>query len=317
MSKSMNNTLGDPMSDTLFNPNRIALLGFGEAGSTIAQGLKCAWCKNSAQSRRILAVDIALGKDPRGKSMEALARELDVDISSHYTAALGSAAVVISVVTGEQAIDAAQAAKPWLTPGSYYLDFNSITGPQTCDVAKVFDQSEIHFIDVAVMGGFEALGIEVPLLLAGLDAAIINDWMNRSGFTARVLATRVGDASAVKILRSVMVKGIEALAVECLVAAHRQNLVSEVLDNLGDIDRQGFAAFIQTLTTTHLVHAKRRMEEVEKAAVNLRNTGIKPLMTEATRRSHLRTCDARVAPSDGTKPTLYEALEILSNQVIK
>ena len=309
--------MGAPLCDTLFNPNRVALLGFGEAGSTLARGLKGTWCNHNNNSRRVLAVDIALGKGPRGKSMEALARELDVDISGHYTAVLGKAAVVISVVTGDQAIHAAQAAKPWLSPGSYYLDFNSITGPQTCDVAAVFDQSEIHFIDVAVMGGFEALGIEVPLLLAGLEATIINDWMNRTGFTARVLATRVGDASAVKILRSVMVKGIEALSVECLVAAHRQNLVREVLDNLGDIDRQGFAGFIETLTTTHLVHAKRRMEEVEKAAMNLRDTGIEPLMTEATRRSHLRTCEARVAPSDGTKPTLDEALNILSSKVIK
>ena len=305
------------MNDTAFNPNRVALLGFGEAGRTIALGLKGAWSNNCHNSRRILAVDIALGKGPRGKSMEALAQELDIDISDHYTAALGTAAVVISVVTGEQAIHAAQAAEPWLTPGSYYLDFNSITGPQTCDVAAVFDQSEIHFIDVAVMGGFEALGIEVPLLLAGIDASIINDWMNRSGFTARVLASRIGDASAVKILRSVMVKGIEALAVECLVAAHRQNLVSEVLDNLGDIDRQGFAGFVETLTVTHLVHAKRRLEEMEKAALNLRNTGIEPLMTEATCRSHLRTCEAKVVPLDGRKPTLNEALEILSDKVIK
>ncbi len=304
------------MTERVVDPSVVTLLGFGEAGGTIARGLGDTWRGAGGDARRVLAVDIALGDGPRGEAMAALARELDVDISRDYTAALGGTGLVISVVTGEDAFDAARAAKPWLAPKTFYLDFNSITGRQTRDVAAVFEGTGVRFIDVAVMGGFDALGMRAPMLLAGPDADRVAEWMNRSGFSVRVLGSRVGDASAVKILRSVLTKGIEALAVECLVAAHRQGLVAEVLDNLRDIDAQGFAGFLETLTVTHLVHAKRRLEEVEKAALNLRETGIEPLMTEATRRSHKRTSDARVAPADGVKPSLEEALKILGERVI-
>ncbi len=304
------------MTERVVDPSVVTLLGFGEAGGAIARGLGDTWRGAGGDARRVLAVDIALGDGPRGEAMAALARELDVDISRDYTAALGSTGLVISVVTGEDAFDAARAAKPWLAPKTFYLDFNSITGRQTRDVAAVFEDTGVRFIDVAVMGTFDALGMRAPMLLAGPDADTMAEWMNRSGFAVRVLGSRVGDASAVKILRTVVTKGIEALAVECLVAAHRQGLVAEVLDNLRDIDAQGFAGFLETLSVTHLVHAKRRMEEVEKAALNLRETGIEPLMTEATRRSLKRTIDARVSPADGAKPSLEEALKILSERVI-
>ena len=294
----------------------VALLGFGEAGGTIARGLGDTWLGAGGNARRVLAVDIALGEGPRGEAMAGLAEELDVPISRDYTAALGDAGVVISVVTGSAALDAARSAKSWLAPGTFYLDFNSITGRKTREVAAVFADTGVGFIDVAVMGTFDALGMRVPMVLARPDAETMAAWMNRSGFAVRVLASRVGDASAVKILRSVVTKGLEALAVECLVAAHRQGLTAQVLDNLGDIDAQGFAGFLETLTVTHLVHAKRRLEEVEKAALNLRQTGIEPLMTEATRASHKRTVDARVSPADGAKPSLEEALKILSERVI-
>ncbi len=304
------------MTERLVDPSVVTLLGFGEAGGTIARGLADTWRGAGGDARQVLAVDIALGDGPRGAAMAALARELDVDIGRDYTAALGDTGLVISVVTCEDAVDAARAAKPWLAPGTFYLDFNSITGLQTRDVAAVFEDTGVGFIDVAVMGTFDALGMRAPMLLAGPDADTMAEWMNRSGFAARVLASRVGDASAVKILRTVVTKGIEALAVECLVAAHRQGLVAEVLDNFSDIDAQGFAGFLETLTVTHLVHAKRRLEEIERAALNLRETEIEPLMTEATHRSHERTCDAGVSPADGAKPSLEEALKILSERVV-
>ena len=114
-----------------------------------------------------------------------------------------------------------------------------------------------------------------------------------------------------------MVKGMEALGVECMVAAHRAGLVQEVLDCFSDIDERTFAGMVKSLTTTHVVHAKRRMEEMDKAQENLRELGIVPLMSERTRQSHARTVDADVAPADASLPSFEEALEILSEKVVK
>ncbi len=104
------------MTERIIDPRVVTLLGFGEAGGTIAHGLADTWRGAGGDARRLLAVDIALGDGPRGEAMAALARELDVDISRDYTAALGGSGLVISAVTGSDAFDAAGTAKALLAP---------------------------------------------------------------------------------------------------------------------------------------------------------------------------------------------------------
>jgi 3-hydroxyisobutyrate dehydrogenase-like beta-hydroxyacid dehydrogenase len=145
----------------------------------------------------------------------------------------------------------------------------------------------------------------------------MTDWANSVAIPARLLNEKVGDASAVKILRSIMMKGIEALSVECLVAAHRQGLVDQVLDNVGDVDSIGFSNWVKTLTVTHLVHAKRRMEEVEKAIENLNETGMQALMSEATRQSHLRTVQAGFDAAEVADLDLKGALTMLDQRIFQ
>ena len=97
----------------------------------------------------------------------------------------------------------------------------------------------------------------------------------------KVRSTKPGSASAVKVLRSVLIKGVEALAIESFVAARRQGLLEEVMGCLGDIDAGTFAGSLAMLTQTHIVHAHRRWEEMGLVAQTLRDTGVEPLMTEA------------------------------------
>ena len=299
------------------NLRTIALLGFGEAGTTIAAGLCTAggW-RDAAAGRRVIAIDIALDAGMRGTAMRAEAGALDIAIERDYTDALSAADLVISVVTGDEARRAAEMARPMLRPGMLYADFNSITGPETRGVADVLTPQGVDFVDVAVMGIFKATGLKTPMLLSGPCAADMTAFAVAIGAPARVLNETIGDASAVKILRSVIAKGLEALSVECLVAARRQGLVAEVLDNLGDIDGMGMAAFVKMLTITHLIHAKRRMEEMEKAAKNLEETGVPALMTNATRLTHRRTVEAGLDPAELVDADLDAALAILDERVI-
>jgi len=299
-------------------PRTITLLGLGEAGTALARGF-CAesrWLQGD-KGRRVLGVDIALGEGPRGRAMAERAQALGIDASQDYGPRLDSTDLAVSVVTGEDAPAAAESMRPHLRPRALYLDCNSITGNQTRAVADVFAGTGVDFVDVAVMGSFATFGYRVPMLLSGPRAAEAAAWMEATGMSARVLNDRVGDASSVKILRSVLVKGIEALSVECLTAAHRQGLVDEVLETLADADRMGLAQFIRMLTTTHLVHARRRMEEVEKAEFNLHETGIAPVMTEATRRTLARTVAAGAIRDDGVVPDIETALDTLATVAAK
>ncbi len=174
-----------------------------------------------------------------------------------------------------------------------------------------------RYIDIAVMGGFFKSGIKAPMLVAGEDVEPVVAWMNAHGFDAKALGLRPGSASSVKMLRSVIMKGIEALAVESFVAAERQGILKEVMGCLGDVDATTFSGSLAMLLQTHIVHAERRWEEMGLVAQTLRETGVEPLMTEAIEKSHRRTVEAHIAPADGKVPPLDAALKILSEQVVR
>ncbi|MFO1081664.1 MAG: DUF1932 domain-containing protein [Reyranellaceae bacterium] len=304
-------------------PRVIALLGFGEAGSAIARGL-CAeggWRGTPRPGdnapRRLIAIDTALDQDARGIALGKAARVLDIAIEGTYGETLREADLVICAVPGEHALAAAQSAAPLLKPGAHYLDLCTVTGRMSDEDRAVLEAAGVAYIDIAVMGGFFKQGIKAPMLAAGQAVEPVVAWMNDNGFEVRVLGLRPGSASSVKMLRSVLIKGVEALGVEALVTAQRQGILEEVLDCLGDADQMPFRDFIAMLVQTHIVHAHRRWEEMGLVGRTLRETGVDPLMTEAIERSHRRTVDAAIAPADGRVPPLEEALAILSDKVVR
>ena len=287
------------------SPRVIALLGFGEAGSAIARGL-CAeggWRGTPRPGdnapRRVIAIDTALDKDARGTALGKEARRLDVAIEGHYTAALGDADLVICAVQGEHALEAAQSAAPLLKKGAHYLDLCTVTGKMSDEDRASIEAAGGRYIDIAVMGGFFKSGIKAKMLVAGPDAEAAVAWMNANGFDAKYLGPRPGSASSVKMVRSVVMKGLEALGIEALVTAERQGILAEVLDCFGDVDLVDFRDHLSSLVQTHVVHARRRWEEMGLVAQTLRETGVDPLMTTAIEKSHRRTVDAHIAPADG------------------
>jgi 3-hydroxyisobutyrate dehydrogenase-like beta-hydroxyacid dehydrogenase len=305
------------------SPRVIALLGFGEAGSAIARGL-CAsggWRGEARPGdnapRRVIAIDTALDQDARGTALGKAARALDVAIEGRYTAALSDADLVISAVQGEHALAAAQAAASLLKRGAHYLDLCTVTGRMSDEDRAAIEAAGGRYIDIAVMGGFFKQGIRAPMLVAGEDVEAVVAWMNDNGFDAKVLGLKPGSASSVKMVRSVLIKGVEALGVEAYVTAERQGILEEVMGCMGDVDQIGFANFVAMLVRTHIVHAHRRWEEMGLVAKTLRETGVDPLMTEAIERSLRRTVDAAIAPADGAVPNFADALATLSDKVIR
>ena len=205
----------------------------------------------------------------------------------------------------------------FLKKGAHYLDLCTVTGKMSDEDRAAIEAAGGRYIDIAVMGGFFKSGIKAPMLVAGEDVEPVVAWMNASGFEAKVLGPRPGSASSVKMMRTVLIKGVEALGVEAYVTAERQGILKEVMECLGDVDKLGFARFVGTLVQTHVVHAHRRWEEMGLVGQTLRETGVDPLMTETIEKSHRRTVDAGIAPADGKVPELDEALKLLSEKVVR
>ncbi|HJQ57308.1 MAG TPA: DUF1932 domain-containing protein [Vineibacter sp.] len=305
------------------DPQTIALIGFGEAGTAIARSLgnKGGWRSlaraGDNRPRRVIAIDTALDLDDRGRALGAEARRLDVPITRDYTATLREADLILSAVPGEHALQAVTSAAPLLKPGAFYFDLCTVTGAMAEADRAVVEAAGARYVDIAVMGSFFGHGHKAPMLLAGPDAPTAAVWMKAHGFSVEVLGPKPGSASAVKMLRSVMMKGIEALAVESLVAAHRQGLLDEVLGCFGDLDLEPFHKNAARLLATHVVHARRRWEEMALVERTLLETDVAPLMTQAIAASHKRTVDAAIAPADGKVPPLAAALELLSAKVVR
>ena len=305
------------------SPRVIALLGFGEAGSAIARGLasETGWRGPSKPGdnapRRLIAIDPALDKDARGTALGKEAGRLAIPISDKYTEALSEADLVISAVQGEHALDAASSAAPLLKKGAWFLDLCTVTGKMADEDRAAIEKAGGQYIDIAVMGGFFKYGIKAPMLVAGGDAEAAVAWMNANGFDAKALGPKPGSASSVKMVRSVLMKGLEALGVEALVTAERQGIREEVLECLADVDLVPFRDHLASLVQTHVVHARRRWEEMGLVAQTLRETGVEPKMTVTTEQTLRRSVEAGIAPADGKVPGLDEALKLLSDKVVR
>jgi 3-hydroxyisobutyrate dehydrogenase len=305
------------------SPRVIALLGFGEAGSAIARGLAAegGWRGPSKPGdnapRRVIAIDPALDKDARGTALGKEARRLEIAIADRYTEALSEADLVICAVQGEHALDAATSAAAFMKKGAHFLDLCTVTGKMADEDREAIEKVGGRYVDIAVMGGFFKYGIKAPMLVAGDEAPAAVDWMNASGFDAKYLGPKPGSASSVKMVRSVLMKGLEALGVEALVTAERQGIREEVLECLADVDLVPFREHLSSLVQTHVVHARRRWEEMGLVAQTLRETGVEPKMTVTTEQTLRRSVEAGIAPADGKVPRLDEALKLLSEKVVR
>ena len=197
----------------------IALIGFGEAGMAFAG----AW-RADARAYDIKTDDPALAAAKRADYVRAGIRGADT-----LAEALADADLVISLVTADQALAAAGAAAKSIAPGALYCDLNSVAPQTKQEAARLVEAAGAHYADVAVMAPVHPAGLAVPMLISGADACPA---LSALGFSPRRIDGPVGRASTIKMLRSVMVKGIEALTAECFLAARKAGVAEEVAASL-------------------------------------------------------------------------------------
>jgi 3-hydroxyisobutyrate dehydrogenase-like beta-hydroxyacid dehydrogenase len=198
--------------------------------------------------------------------------------------ALAGAKSVISLVTADQALAAAQADAPLLEQGALWFDMNSVAPGTKRAAAQAIEAAGGRYVDVAVMAPVQPARLAVPLLVAGPHAQDATAILAAIGFTnVRVAGSRVGDASAIKMIRSVMVKGIEALTAECLLAAGRAGVADAVLASLDASWRQqSWTERADYNLDRMLAHGLRRAAEMEEVAKTLEELSVEPAMTRGT-----------------------------------
>jgi len=259
---------------------RIGFIGFGEAGSTIAGGLR------SAGINRLFAYDInadAAGFGPRIQQRAAATATVLVTTSLELAKA---GDVLFSTVTSNAALDAARQTAPFLDARHIYADLNSVSPGRKQEIAAVIAGAGAAFVEAAVMAPVAPYGHRVPMLLGGPAAGRFADAMTPLGMRMDVLATAtIGSASAVKMCRSILVKGLESPMCECVLGASRFEADDYVFASMNEsfpgLDWKKLADY---MIGRVVVHGERRARELEEVAETLRAIGVEPFMAEAASR---------------------------------
>jgi hypothetical protein len=265
------------MTESSLHPKRwnIGLVGYGEVGRILAEDLR-------KQDIKVTAYDLKLDNNQAaGLRDHAVAH--GVGLAASHADLAAKADFIVSAVTASQAVPVAQACAPAVKKGAWFLDFNSASPGAKQRAAALIDGSGGRYVEGAVMTSIPPYRIKVPLLLGGGGASELAPLLVELGFVARVASEKLGVASAVKMCRSVMIKGLEAMVIESFTTARAYGVEDAVLASLRetfpgiDWEKQG-AYFFQRV----IEHGRRRSEEVREVAETVREAGLTPWSAQGT-----------------------------------
>ncbi len=254
---------------------KVGLVGYGEVGRILAEDLRKAGIA-------VVAYDIKL-EDDRAAPLRDHAAGIGVRLARSHADLAGQSDLIISAVTASQAVTVAEACAPAVRQGTWYLDFNSASPGAKQRAATLIDGAHGRYVEGAVMTSVPPYRIKVPLLLGGGGARELAPLLVALGFDARVSSDELGVASAVKMCRSIMIKGLEAMVIESFTTARAYGVEDAVLASLKetfpgiDWEKQG-AYFFQRV----IEHGRRRAEEVREVAETVREAGLTPWSAQGT-----------------------------------
>ena len=258
--------------------DRIGIIGFGEVGRIFAAGLR------AAGVREVVAWDLKFA-DP---AVADQARAAGVQaVGGMAGLCAQQPGLVISAVTASQALQVAQEAAPHIAPGTMFLDLNSASPGTKQQAAAAIDGAGGRYVEAGVMTSVPPYGIRVPMLLGGPHAAGLLPQLQAWGMQAQVASERLGVASATKMCRSVMIKGLEALVLESYATARHYGVEDAMIATLQetfqgiDWQRQGSYFFSRVAQ-----HGQRRAEEMREVAQTVREAGFEPIMASAIADKH-------------------------------
>ena len=254
---------------------RIALIGLGEVGQHFARDLRAAGVPH------IRAFDI-LQAQPGSPPARALDQGL-AQPAPDAAAAVADAELVFVAVTAGAALAAARSLAGALGHAPLVVDVNSVSPATKQAAAEAVGSAGGRYVEAAVMTSVPPHGIRAPMLLGGPHAKSFAELGAAFGMKLTPYSDRIGPASSVKMCRSVMIKGMEALTIECLLAARHYGVEKDVLRSLADtLPHQDWASLARYMISRSLLHGRRRAEELREVARTVEDAGIPPLMSAAT-----------------------------------
>jgi 3-hydroxyisobutyrate dehydrogenase-like beta-hydroxyacid dehydrogenase len=254
---------------------RLGLVGYGEVGSTLGRGLR------EAGLATVAAYDKYAFDGPYAGLIQSRAREAGVTLVRSPRELAEAVDLILSVTPGSASLESADAFASCLTDRHTFLDLASATPKVKMGVAERLSGTGALVGDASIMGT-PLNGYSMPMMSSGPAGERMCELLVPWGMQIEFAGPRLGTASGIKILRSVLLKGIEALTDEMLLAARFYGLDEAVLASASKTLARPWMATVESLTPSGTIHAKRRAEEIEMAAEAVADAGVEPTMARAT-----------------------------------
>jgi 3-hydroxyisobutyrate dehydrogenase-like beta-hydroxyacid dehydrogenase len=257
------------------NPQRIGLVGYGEVGKIFSSGLK-------PRVQAMGAWDLKFASQPARDAERAHAAQAGITAHGSMRELCEASDFIISAVTASNTLAVAQEAAKFVRKGTLFLDLNSASPGMKQQAAAAIDAAGASYVEAGVMTSVPPYGIKVPMLLGGARAAELAALLQSWEMDAKAVSEKLGVASAIKMCRSVMIKGLEALVIESYSTARAYGVEDHVLPTLQetfpgiDWSRQGAYFFSRVVQ-----HGQRRAEEMRESANTVKEAGFDPLMASA------------------------------------
>lgn len=252
------------------NAQRIGLIGYGEVGRIFAHDLAK------------VGVDIAIYDIRFDDPADPLKSTAEADgfrcVGSLAEAAAGRD-IVLSAVTAAAAEHVSRNAAPHLA-GAAFVDVNSVSPSTRVRSALAVETAGGRYVEAAVMAPIAPRRLQTPILLGGPHAATVEPVVNEVGFATKAYSPEVGRASAVKMCRSIFVKGLESIVSESMLASRRYGVEAEVLSSFSNtIPHADWQSLAKYLITRTLIHGRRRSEEMVEVVQTIDDVGLPDWMS--------------------------------------
>ncbi|WP_288274164.1 DUF1932 domain-containing protein, partial [uncultured Acidaminococcus sp.] len=252
----------------------IGFIGFGEAAFNIAQGLY------GEGIRGIKAHDAMQNHEVMGKLVHKRAEEAHVTLVDDSRDLVDWADVVFAAVPSTFTMGVCDEIKDHLRKGQLYVDVSASTPATKQAIWEKIKDTGVLFTDGAMLGSLPKKKHQVPITASGNGAAAFKETMAPYHMDITLAGEKAGSASAIKLVRSIFMKGIASLMIEMLEGAHAYGVAEEVVNSLSkSLDGTPFVSHLNRLVTGTGVHAKRRGHELEGSIDLLKDAGVEPLMT--------------------------------------
>jgi 3-hydroxyisobutyrate dehydrogenase-like beta-hydroxyacid dehydrogenase len=276
----------------------VAFIGFGELGAALAQRLG----DSGAHEMR------AWTRDRPDLDAAALAARVErmraagVEPIATLEDALSDADVVLSVVSGRSSREMAERSAERLGEGALYVDMTAAAMADKEVSAEVVERSSGRYADGAILGTVAVPDAEISIVASGQGASELQRLITCEGISIEALDGPAGRATQLKLLRSVYMKGRDALVVETLLAARRCGLEKRLIASIeGPAERVSFADLSDRVLRSLAVHAARRADELDSSSDVVRGTGIDPLLAPAAAEVLRRVAETGVREALGAE----------------